>query len=366
MQSSTHDYVIVGAGSAGCVLANRLSADPRNSVLLLEAGPRDDYLWIHIPIGYGKTMFHPVYNWGFYTEPDPGMNGRKVYWPRGRGLGGSSSINGLIFVRGQREDYDAWAAAGNTGWSYDEVLPYFIKSEANQRGANAFHGADGPLAVSDIGAKHELVEAFIEAAAKLGVPRTDDFNGASQEGAGYYQLTTKGGWRCSTATGYLKPARGRKNLRVQTSAHATGIVFDGKRAAGVRYRMLGKEHEAAARRSVILCAGALQTPQLLQLSGVGPSALLHEHGIPMVHDMPRGRRKPAGSLAASAHVQVHQGHYHQRRPRVLVAKSRARSAMALQAQRPACHRHQPGRLVHPHPAGIEIARHPIPFCDAIR
>src|ERR1700722_16387078 len=160
MQSSIHDYVIVGAGSAGCVLANRLSADPRNSVLLLEAGPRDDYLWIHVPIGYGKTMFHPVYNWGFYTEPDPGMNGRKVYWPRGRGLGGSSSINGLIFIRGQREDYDAWAAAGNAGWSYDEVLPYFIKSEANQRGANAFHGADGPLAVSDIGAKHELMEAF--------------------------------------------------------------------------------------------------------------------------------------------------------------------------------------------------------------
>jgi choline dehydrogenase len=286
MKSSTYDYVIVGAGSAGCVLANRLSADPRNSVLLLEAGPRDNYLWIHIPIGYGKTMFHPDYNWGFYTEPDPGMNNRKVYWPRGRGLGGSSSINGLIFIRGQREDYDAWAAAGNKGWSYDEILPYFIKSENNQRGASEYHGAGGPLSASDIGDKHELVEAFIGAAGKLGVPRTDDFNGATQEGAGYYQLTTWKGWRCSTATGYLKPVRARANLTVHTLAQATEILVEGKRASGVRYRAEGQDYEALATKSVILCAGALQSPQLLQLSGIGPAALLKEHDIAVKHELP--------------------------------------------------------------------------------
>jgi choline dehydrogenase len=286
MKTLTYDYIIVGAGSAGCVLANRLSADSRNTVLLLEAGPTDNYLWVHIPIGYGKTMFHPDYNWGFYTEPDPGMNGRKVYWPRGRGLGGSSSINGLIFIRGQREDYDAWAAAGNTGWSWDDVLPYFIKSENNQRGASQYHGAGGPLSVSDIGAKHELMEAFIDAADKLGVPRTDDFNGAKQEGVGYYQLTTWKGWRCSTATGYLKPVRHRPNLAVHTLAQATQIVFEGKRASGVRYRMNGEEREAFAAKSVILSAGALQSPQLLQLSGVGPAPLLEKFGISPVHVLP--------------------------------------------------------------------------------
>jgi choline dehydrogenase len=285
MKSSSFDYVIVGAGSAGCVLANRLSADPQNSVLLLEAGPRDDYLWIHIPIGYGKTMFHKEYNWGFYTEPDPGMNARKIYWPRGRGLGGSSSINGLIFIRGQREDYDAWAAAGNHGWSYDETLPYFIKSENNQRGASKYHGEGGPLGVSDIGAQHELVEAFIDAAGTLGVPRTDDFNGAEQEGAGYYQLNTWKGWRCSTATGYLKPVAKRSNLAVHTLAQATEILMDGKRATGVRYRMNGVDREASAAKSVILCAGALQTPQLMQLSGIGPADLLREHGIPVKHEL---------------------------------------------------------------------------------
>ena len=282
----SHDYIIVGAGSAGCVLANRLSADKRNSVLLLEAGPRDDYLWIHIPIGYAKTMFHPVYNWGFYTEPDPGMNGRKIYWPRGRGLGGSSSINGLIFIRGQPADFDGWAAAGNEGWAWRDVLPYFIKSEGNQRGAGPYHGVDGPMSVSDIGEKHELVEAFIAAAGKLGIPRSDDFNGEKQEGAGYYQLTTKNGWRSSSATGYLNPVVDRNNLGVHTLAHATQILFDGKRARGVRFRLLGKELEAQADKCVILCAGALQSPQLLQLSGIGSAALLAEHGVPLLHELP--------------------------------------------------------------------------------
>ncbi len=280
------DYVIVGAGSAGCVLANRLTANGRHRVLLLEAGPEDRSLWIHLPIGYGKTMWHPVYNWGFYTEPDPNMHNRKIYWPRGRGLGGSSSINGLIFIRGQPQDYDRWAAAGNAGWGWDDVLPYFIRSEGNQRGAIPLHGGDGPLAVSDIGAKHELVEAFIAGANSIGVPRTDDFNNATQEGVGYFQLTTKNGWRCSSATGYLKPARKRPNLRVETGAHATQLLGEGKRVTGVRYTQHGQTHAVRAAREVILAAGALQSPQLLQLSGIGPAAHLQQLGIPVVHDLP--------------------------------------------------------------------------------
>jgi choline dehydrogenase len=280
------DFVVVGAGSAGCVLANRLSADPRQRVLLIEAGPRDRYPWIHIPIGYGKTMFHPVYNWGFHTDPDPGMNGRRIYWPRGRVLGGSSSINGLIYVRGQPEDYDRWAALGNPGWGWKDVLPYFIRSEDNSRGASEFHGASGPQACSDIGERHELMEAIIRAGNELGIPRNDDFNGARQEGVGYYQLFTKNGWRCSSATGYLRPAEKRANLAVETGAHATRVLFEGTRAVGVRYRQGGMEKEARAAKEVILSAGALQSPQLLQLSGVGPADLLQSLGIPVVRDLP--------------------------------------------------------------------------------
>jgi choline dehydrogenase len=279
------DYVIVGGGTAGCVLANRLTASGRERVLVLEAGPRDNYLWIHIPIGYGKTMFHPVYNWGFYTEPEPSMHGRKVYWPRGRGLGGSSSINGLIYVRGQPEDYDRWAAAGNAGWGWRDVLPYFVRSEANSRGASAMHGADGPLACTDIGARHELIEAIIAGAGELGVPRTDDFNAGVQEGAGYYQLFTRGGWRCSTAVGYLKPARARHNLAVETGAQATRVLFDGRRAIGVEYVQDGTTLKVRANREVLLAAGALQSPQLLQLSGVGDPALLREFDIPVVRPL---------------------------------------------------------------------------------
>jgi choline dehydrogenase len=280
--ASAFDYVIVGAGSAGCVLANRLSADGRNTVLLLEAGPRDTYPWIHVPIGYAKTMFHPVVNWRFYTEPEPTMNGRKIYWPRGRTLGGSSAINGLIAIRGQREDYDAWAADGNAGWSFDDVLPWFRALEHNVRGASAFHGAAGPLWASDIGAPHPLVEAMIAGAGELGIPRNDDFNGAAQEGAGYYQLTTRNGLRCSTAVAYLKPARSRANLRIETNAHATRILFDRKRATGIAYRQGGDYRTVTARREVIVAAGALQSPQLLQLSGIGPPGLLQQHGIPVI------------------------------------------------------------------------------------
>ena len=277
------DYVIAGGGTAGCVLANRLSAEGRNSVLLLEAGPRDSYPWIHIPIGYAKTMFHPVYNWCFKTEADPGMNGRQIYWPRGRCLGGSSAINGLIYIRGQRDDYDGWAALGNPGWSYLEVLPWFRKLEHNVRGANDWHGADGPQWASDIGTTHELVEALIAAGAEVGLPRNDDFNGATQEGIGYFQLTTRRGFRCSTAVAYLRPARGRPNLFIETNAQVTRVSLDGHRATGVVYRQRGREAVVTARREVIVAAGSIQSPQLLQLSGIGPPELLQSFGIPVVH-----------------------------------------------------------------------------------
>jgi choline dehydrogenase len=281
-----YDYIIVGAGSSGCVLASRLSQDPSKRVLLLEAGPPDRSLWLHLPIGYGKTMWSNTYNWRFETAPDPNMAGRRIYWPRGKTLGGSSAINGLIYIRGQHQDYDHWAALGNTGWSYADVLPYFIKSEGNQRGASAHHGGSGPLRVSDIGAKHPLIEAFISAAAELGVPRNDDFNGAQQLGTGYYQLTTQNGWRCSTATAFLKPARGRANLVVETQAQATSIVFDQQRAVGVRYHQHGVSKTARCKAEVLLAAGAVQSPQLLQLSGIGPRELLERHGIAVVKDAP--------------------------------------------------------------------------------
>jgi choline dehydrogenase len=286
MDSPQYDYVIIGGGTAGCVLANRLSADGRRKVLLLEAGPADRSLWIHLPIGYGKTMFHKTLNWGFYTEPEPNMKDRRIYWPRGRTLGGSSSINGLIYIRGQATDYDHWAALGNDGWSWRDVLPYFICSEHNTRGASATHGGDGPLWCSDIEHKHELIEAIIEGAGQLGVPHTQDFNSGDQEGVGYYQLFTRHGWRCSTAAAYLRPAEARGNLRIETEAHAAQLILDGRRAIGVKYRRDGQMLEARASREVILSAGALQSPQLMLLSGIGPVDKLKRHGIEVVHDSP--------------------------------------------------------------------------------
>ena len=280
------DYIVVGAGSAGCVLAARLSEDPSVRVLLLEAGPRDTSVWIHLPIGYGKTMWSDRVNWRFQTDPEPNMNGRRLYWPRGKTLGGSSSINGLIYIRGQREDYDHWAALGNKGWGFDDVLPYFIKSEGNQRGASRYHGGDGPLKVSDIGARNPLIDAFIAGAKQIGVPSTDDFNGATQEGAGYFQLTTDKGWRVSTAKAYLDPARARSNLRIETEAFVAAIEIQGKRAIGVRWRQGGTMHSARARAEVLLSAGAIQSPQLLQLSGIGPAELLAGRGVAVVHELP--------------------------------------------------------------------------------
>jgi choline dehydrogenase len=280
------DYIIVGAGSAGCVLANRLSEDPSTRVLLLEAGPPDHSPWIHLPIGYGKTMWSKKYNWCFHTDPDPNMNGRRIYWPRGKTLGGSSSINGLIYIRGQHEDYDHWEALGCSGWGSKSVLPYFIKSERNQRGASQYHGGDGPLSVSDIGTRNDLIDAFVAGAKECGVPSTDDFNGETQEGAGYYQLTTWKGLRWSTAKGYLRPARSRSNLRVETDAQATSLIVSNKRVVGVRYRQAGVDKSARCTAEVLLCAGAIQSPQLMQLSGIGPAPLLQQFAVPIVHDLP--------------------------------------------------------------------------------
>ena len=284
--SEAVDYIVVGAGSAGCVLANRLSANGKHTVCLLEAGPPDRSPWIHIPIGYGKTMFHKVLNWGYYTEPDPNMLNRRIYWPRGRTLGGSSAINGLIYIRGQRRDYDDWAAAGNPGWNWEDCLPYFRKLENNDLGAGPTRGTEGPLNATSIKTPHPLVEGLIGAAGALGLPHVTDFNSGDQEGVGYYQLTTRNGRRCSTAVAYLRPARGRANLRIETGAHAMAVLFEGSRACGVRYRQDGQVRTLRARREVILCAGALQSPQLLQLSGVGPAALLRRFGIGVVRDLP--------------------------------------------------------------------------------
>lgn len=300
-----YDYIVVGAGSAGCVMAARLSEDGRHRVLLLEAGPEDRYPWIHVPIGYAKTMFNPVLNWMFRTDPDPGMNRRQVYWPRGKTLGGSSAINGLIFIRGQAEDYDDWAAQGNTQWSFEKVLPWFRRLEHNTLGADEWRGTGGPLWSSHIRVRHPLIDAVIDACEEAGIPRNPDFNGARQEGAGYYQLSTRNGFRCSTAVAYLRPARSRPNLRVLTRAQTTRIVFEGRRAVGVEYRPgaradrrdagtakasgitveAGPPVRVRARREVILCAGALQSPQLLQLSGVGPADLLGSFGVPVVHEL---------------------------------------------------------------------------------
>ena len=278
------DFIIVGAGSAGCVLANRLTADGRHTVLLLEAGGEDRNIWLHIPLGYGKHFTNPEVNWLYETEPEAECHGRRVIQPRGKVLGGSSSINGLMYVRGQAEDYDRWRQLGNVGWSHADVLPYFRKAEDQQRGADEWHGAEGPLAVSDLGAL-PIGDAFIEAAEQCGYRRNPDFNGATQEGFGYYQFTTRNGRRCSTAVGYLKPARRRPNLKVESHALATRVLLEGRRAISIEYRQGDATHTARG-GDVILAGGAFNSPQLMQLSGLGPAALLREHGIDVVADMP--------------------------------------------------------------------------------
>src|ERR1700760_648293 len=281
-----YDYVVVGAGSAGCVLANRLTANGKHSVLLLEAGPEDSHLWIHVPLGYGKLFKEKAVNWMYQTEPEPGLDGRTIFQPRGKVLGGSSSINGLLYVRGQHQDYDRWRQRGNTGWGYDDVLPYFKKAENQTRGPDEFHSTGGPLPVSDSRHDDPLSEAFIAAAAETGIPTNRDFNGATQEGAGWFQTTTQNGRRASAAYSYLRPAKGRGNLHIETSAQAQRILFDGRRANGVEYRQGAGVKTARARREVLVSSGAYNSPQLLQLSGVGPADLLNQHGIGVVLDAP--------------------------------------------------------------------------------
>ena len=281
MDDSRYDYIVVGAGSAGCVLANRLSAAPATRVLLIEAGPRDTYPWIHIPVGYFKTMHNPRTDWLLVTEPDPGLNGRSLAWPRGRVLGGSSSINGLLYIRGQAADYDHWRQLGCTGWSYDDVLPLFRASEDQERGADAFHGAGGPLSVSNMRVRRDVCDAYIAAAEELGIPRNDDFNGASQEGAGYFQLTARNGRRCSAAVAYLRPARERANLEIVTGALVHRVVIEGRRAVGVEFSALGQTRTARCGGEVVLSAGAIGSPHLLELSGIGRGETLQALGIPV-------------------------------------------------------------------------------------
>jgi len=281
-----YDYIIIGAGSAGCVLANRLSADPKNKVLLLEAGPKDTNMWIHVPVGYARTLVDPKVNWLFPTEPDPGSNDRVHVWPRGKVLGGSSSINGLLYIRGQAADYDGWRQMGNEGWGWDDCLPYFIRSEGNETFTGELHGKDGPLGVSDPTEHNPVSDAMIDAGVEAGLPRKPDVNEGDQEGIGYYQLTVKDGRRMSAARAYLKPAMDRPNLRVETEALVHKIVFDGTRATGVSYEQNGEMLEARAGKEVLLSGGAVNSPQILELSGIGKADHLKAQGIDVIADLP--------------------------------------------------------------------------------
>jgi choline dehydrogenase len=286
MAGNVFDYVIVGAGSAGCALANRLSEDAGVRVALIEAGGKDRNPWIHVPAGYYRNFSNPAITWQYGSGPEPHLNGRTVTWPRGRVLGGSSAINGLLYVRGQSQDYDVWRQLGNVGWSYEDVLPYFKRSEDQEHGADDYHGAGGPLGVSDVRLpQNAMCEAFIDACEAAGIPRTNDFNGARQEGAGYFQLTNRRGRRCSSAVAYLRPARSRPNLEIITKALVHGVELDGKRATGVRYERNGQVETIAAAREVILAAGAIGSPQILQLSGIGPGAVLKAAGVPVRHEL---------------------------------------------------------------------------------
>jgi choline dehydrogenase len=281
-----YDFIIVGAGSAGCVLANRLTTDPNNRVLLLEAGGKDADPWIHIPAGFYRNIYNPKIAWHFETEPVPEMLNRRISWPRGKVLGGSSSINGLIYIRGQSQDFDLWRQLGNAGWSYDDVLPYFRKAEDQERGADTFHGAGGPLGVSDLKTDHPLHDAFIAGAQEAGYPFNRDFNGPQQEGVGPLQLTVKGRRRSSAAVGYLNPAKSRQNLQIEVRALTHRVLLEGKRAVAVEYSQAGAVRKARARKEVLLCGGAINSPQILQLSGIGPGAHLQSLEIEVQHDLP--------------------------------------------------------------------------------
>ncbi len=277
------DYIIVGAGSAGCVLANRLSEDPAARILLLEAGERDKRAEIHIPAAFSR-LFKTDVDWAYETEPQAQLNNRSLYWPRGKVLGGSSSVNAMIYIRGHRDDYNGWADAGCSGWGFDDVLPYFKKSEDNARGASLLHGVGGPMRVEDQRDPNPLSSVFVEACVQAGLAANDDFNGARQEGAGLYQVTQRSGRRVSAATAFLRPIADRPNLTIETNVHVTRVLFEGDRATGVAYVQNRQKRQATASEEIILCGGAVNSPQLLMLSGVGPAAHLAAHGIDVVAD----------------------------------------------------------------------------------
>jgi choline dehydrogenase len=297
----TYDYIIVGAGSAGCILANRLSASGAHSVLLLEAGGKDDSLWFKVPVGFSKMYYNPTYNWMYYSQPEMELAGRSIYAPRGKVQGGSGSINAMIYVRGQAHDFDDWAANGNQGWSFKDVLPYFKKLESHPLGDTEYHGASGPIRISPMkGHTHAICDTFIEGCQELGYKRTDDFNGKHFEGAGLYDVNTKNGQRCSSSFAYLHPALTRSNLTIEHHALAERILFDeNRRAVGVIISQHGVPRSFTALKEVILATGAVDTPKLLQLSGVGDQGLLRKHEIPLVHHLPAVGRNLQDHLCVS-------------------------------------------------------------------